>query len=386
MAIKHNFVCGIADKIADILKVQPSNWNNEHDIDDNTITASHLVETYAKTTSAGTITVGSDKDYTTLQGALDSIEPVLLGDVLILPDAGTYSEDLRLGGWTSKGAHKITIKPSGETTDLTDAMTGGTAGSLTAQATVVKTGAGYTVDVHKGRWLEFTSGTNNGKLREIESNASDAFTLGGALLPATPSNGDTFKVVSNNVTINSTDIVINPTGVELCFENVNLGDVTINNSPLIRFIRCKRTLSGFNNNKISGSTVWDRNGVFDINGSVYGLWNYGSLITADSCLFIGDGAFSWGILNQAGGHSLIRNGSVLTGFSYTGLWIDVGGSAQVSPTDSYGIEVNTNCFIKNNVTGILALAGGDCSNDGVTYSGNTTDKTPASASDGAWIT
>ncbi|MCK5432397.1 MAG: hypothetical protein KAJ03_06605, partial [Gammaproteobacteria bacterium] len=61
MAIKHNFVCGIADKIADILKVQPSNWNNEHDIEDDTITAAHLVDTYATKSYGVTETVGGSE-------------------------------------------------------------------------------------------------------------------------------------------------------------------------------------------------------------------------------------------------------------------------------------------------------------------------------------
>lgn len=343
---------------------------------------------HAKTTSAGTITVGAGKDFATWQAAYNSINSVIVGDVEIVGDSGTYAESLMLGGRAASGDYHITFKAATTTTNVSTTATGGTAGAVTTQSTIVETGAGWTVDAYVGQWCEITSGALNGKIRLIESNTSDTLTLIGSYFNSAPANGDTFIIRSNNVNITG-DALMNPTTVEHHFENIDVNGFNGFQEKMV-FTECKQTISGFLEYYLELVGVQYYRCFFDVQDGIAGLWSVTSTPTFFSCFILGaNTTFEWGILAQGGGQVLYRCGTVIKNL-VRGVWGELGGIVKFNwePGGDPQSDNNTVNYVKNNTTGVFAESGGHVSADvagvQVAYSGNTTDTT-ADAASFSWI-
>lgn len=340
---------------------------------------------YTKTTAGQTITVGVGKDYTTIQSAYNAINPVIIGNVIISIDAGTYTENLVLGGKVASGLYNILFQAATRTTDLNTTATGGTAGNSTTQATVIKTGAGWTVNAYRGKWLRFTSGTLNGEIKLINGNTADTLTLVGDYFSAAPANGNAFVIESNNVNIVG-DHTINPTTIELQFKHLKLQNVTIKQA-FIQFMDCWRATNLYSKNKWEYVVVYETRTYQTIaSGALNGaVWTYGSSHDLDECLFFGMGknvgSYECGILPRAGGYLLAHNGTTFDSFDRA-LWVDL--MALVQLWDGSKAR-NSRVRVQNSVTGVGAWTGSHVQNSpGNTYTNNTTNEY-ADAVSYSWI-
>jgi len=144
--------------------------------------------------------------FQTIQYAIDTIPGLYGGDVTITVNAEVYSENIVVRGKKSTGDYDITITGTWSDTLAAQTASGGTAGTANSatQATVVKSGAGWTVNAYIGKWVRFADDTTTtalrGDIRIIESNTSDTLSLVGGL-DAAPANGDTFSISYPGTTI-----------------------------------------------------------------------------------------------------------------------------------------------------------------------------------------
>ncbi len=144
----------------------------------------------------GAVDAGAFKSVTY---AKEQIPGLYDGNVVINVNAESYSEDIVITGKRATASYTITLRGTWADSLASQTATGGTAGTPNSatQATVVKSGAGWTVDAYAGMWVRFASDTTTvalrGDIRIIESNTSDTLPLVGGL-DAAPVSGDTFSV------------------------------------------------------------------------------------------------------------------------------------------------------------------------------------------------
>lgn len=353
-----------------------------------TVGITTLTGNFANTTGEKTITVGAGKNFTTIQEAYDSIAPVILGNQTILIDAGTYNENLNIGGKSTNGAYYILLQ--GENiTDVSTTTTSGTAGDGITQATVTVSGSSWNINSFRGRWLKFTSGSLSGKIRLIETNTADTITLIGSFFNNAPQNGDAFIIYHNGVNI-SGNINVKPTSVELKLRNLN-----INGFGGAQFktelIEVNHTISNYLSNTYElvayqGYRNYYNYSVVGING----LWFSDSTVRIFQSYLKGWGdtgyGYYWGILAQSGGQEIIYCGTLIDNISW-GIWSSVGGVVNTN-MDTGGdpqADFPTNIIIKNTAIGIIANSGGHVAeNSAVTYLSNGINN-QADAASYSWI-
>jgi hypothetical protein len=250
--------------------------------------------------------------YATINYALSQVPPLYGGNVTINIAAGTYTENVVARGKRPTGDYTITLQGA-MTTQVTDTMTSGSTPTAqgSTQGSVTKSGAGWTTDAFKRMLCKFTSGSNDGTYRVIESNTSETLTLIGGVLPAAPQNGNSFLILSHTSIISGTFSAYCP---------VLLADVSITGSTGVfdgpcGFTRCKlgtirsSGLANFVDNhgldlctaeSTAGHTTVD---VADVAGSLTLVGTYitmsssgiallirqGAKVVSASCVFQGDG-------------------------------------------------------------------------------------------------
>lgn len=140
--------------------------------------------------------------FATIQYAINQIPSLVGGNVTVNIAAGTYAENVILRDKNYTGNYTITLQ--GTLTQL-DSLTSSasTQGTGATQGTVVRSSGTWTSNQRQHKLVRFTSGTNNGVTRLIDSNNTTTLTIverwsGGA--PAT----DTFVVEDWAVDINPT--------------------------------------------------------------------------------------------------------------------------------------------------------------------------------------
>jgi len=143
--------------------------------------------------------------FLTINYALSQVPAIYGGDVVINVAAGTYTENVVVGGKSPSGPYTLTIQGT-LTTTVSDTMTSGVQGTYNSstQASVTKTSAGWTTDAYKNKLCKFTSGSNDGQYRIIETNSSTTLTLVGQKLPAAPAASDTFSIMSFGTVVSGT--------------------------------------------------------------------------------------------------------------------------------------------------------------------------------------
>jgi hypothetical protein len=254
--------------------------------------------------------------YATINYALSQVPPLYGGNVTINIAAGTYTENVVIRGKTPTGAYSLTLQGA-LTEQLSTTMTGGgnAANGTSTQAAVTKSLAGWTANAYSMMLCQFTSGSNNGVYRVIESNTTTNLTLVGRKLPATPTNGDSFKILSHAAVVSGTMTIFDP--VYITDLSVT-GNVTISSAHAL--LRCKLVQVFWNAAGIdptlpaldvcsvvsvgeTTSAVWPSNGRINILNTYFKIISTGvamlvfagSNVIVGSCVFSGDGS------NNAGG-------------------------------------------------------------------------------------
>ncbi len=149
---------------------------------------------------------GPSSDATaTVQYAIDLIPPVFSGDVTVNISAGAYGETATVLGKQPGGNYSITIGGTlSEGSELTAST--GVIGDQGTQGTITASGAGWSSDEHKLRWIKFEDDTVTsslqGDIRVVYANTSDTLTIVGTF-DAQPASGDTFRICMQGTTINN---------------------------------------------------------------------------------------------------------------------------------------------------------------------------------------
>lgn len=342
---------------------------------------------FAASTASKTITVGaSGKNYTTIYDAYASIEPVIEGDVTILVDAGTYPAQINMGGKTSRNGFVINIVANNTTTLVSTTGTGGTAGSLTTQSTVVKTGAGWTVDAYQGKWIVFTSGNNTGLERLIENNTADTLRLVGNFLSSAPANGEVFNIIENNVNVIG-DIHMYPSGVKHIFRNINLKEFSGTQVSVEYYNSQLEPGSYLNNQFLVSNIIFDRTFIkTQTSGNLYGYYMisiYSEMRNGTYAYgnFSSSSSIGWSTLVYSG-HVLVRDGSLIKNY-WAGLWSRLGGSALIWRGDLGNAAA---IQFHNNSVALKADQAGFIQVDDAVFAGSTAaDKSPSGKTDPGWI-
>jgi len=339
---------------------------------------------YTKTTAGQTINATTSAEVTTAMSLLASA-PSLLGNIEVAFAAGTYADAITIPSLIGNG-YSLTLS-GGTTTNVSTAATGGTAGDVNTQSTVVKAAAGWTVNAYRGQWLKFTSGALNGFIRQINSNTADTITLIGGFFSSAPQNNDTFIVYANSASITG-KISFSHSTSDLNFVNLDIGEL-IGKMATVKLTECKQTVSGYVNYEIDLCDIRYYRSYILVTADASGLWMVTTDVVFYSCHIRGFSTTpvaQWGMLLQGGGITIIRCGTVIENHGW-GIWSQIGGSSNCnsgSEDDSSQNPNATNSIIKNNGTGILAQKGGHAQVDLTVFSGNTTDKT-AEAASYSWI-
>jgi len=141
----------------------------------------------------------------TVQYAIDLIPPVFSGDVTVTIAAGVYSETAIVLGKQPGGNYSITIGGTfSEGSELT--ASAGVKGDQGTQGTITVSGAGWSSDEHKLKWIKFEDDTVTsalqGDIRVVYANTSDTLTIVGTF-DDQPASGDTFRICTQGTTINN---------------------------------------------------------------------------------------------------------------------------------------------------------------------------------------
>lgn len=162
--------------------------------------------------------------FLTIQHAVDVIKAYDWGGffVTVQIGAGTFSETVNINALQFVGIGGLTF--TGTLTQL-DSLTNGVGavqGSGATQGTVVRSTGTWTLNQRQNKIIRFTSGSNNGLSRIVDSNIAGATaTIVGGWSGGAPANGDTFVVEDWGTIIRGFSI---SGGVSITFNNLKLGD------------------------------------------------------------------------------------------------------------------------------------------------------------------
>lgn len=325
--------------------------------------------------------------FATIQFAIDAIPGLVGGNVTINVSSGTYSESWTIVNKGQTGDFTITIQGviSAESSETASSGVQGVNNSTTYPQVTVS-GAGWTVDEHQWKLVEFTSGTNDGLFRVVESNTTDTLTLAGRILSAAPTSGDTFDIMQWDTIFSGTNLVGTlQKGIEvndIQFTHPTDDGIQIQGGANVS--RCNlESKFGLNffKNSFMDSTVRHCSFKQVVNAGIGVRAQSGSGVTIAECFFKLSGATgnTRAIVSTRVSFVINREGGVIDGYSK-------GGSASSGAT----LENNGGSFpfmrTRNCTTGMEATGAGFITGTtNMQYSGNTADESPSGASDPAFI-
>lgn len=350
---------------------------NTHAQIDTHLAASAPHSGHVNSTAGQTINVATAAELTTALAAL-AAAPSLLGNVIIELAAGTYTGNFTIPALLFNG-FTLELKGTYSTTLAETTATGGTAGAYSsAQPTVVKTGAGWTVNAYKNKIIKFTSGTNNGLFRLIDTNTADTLTLCGEILPAAPINNDTFIIYDWNTFMGASSVYAS----------------TANSVKGLKYTAIKFNGASLGNSaNVDSVTTFYECAVSDTNSCYQGLYIFYHCLLLPSlsqridhrvsttsyfgCKWDLQGTCNIGALLRIG-YTIIRAMSVVDGNNIagsSGIQIDNAGHCQFH---------NGYIYIRNCAIGVNVLNGSGAMNliANASFSGNTTNY---SADANSWV-
>lgn len=130
--------------------------------------------------------------FKTIQYAVNQIPGLVGGNVVVNIAAGTYAESVSIYGKSFTGSYSITLNGTLIAGDNLVASGAGVKGATSTQA--AWTGKGLTTNAYKHKLFNFTSGSNNGLYRVVDSNSTTLVVLCGRTLTAQPALNDTATV------------------------------------------------------------------------------------------------------------------------------------------------------------------------------------------------
>jgi len=318
--------------------------------------------------------------FATLQYAIDSLPGLLGGNVVIYVAAGTYAETVTVNGKNFTGNYTLRIVGTLSTTQAGITVTGGVASNGATQGTV--TGSGYNT-AWSNLLLEGATGVNAGKIRVIDYAAAGSLTIVGDWLAYVAGGTYNVKTWGTNVTI----IDVKNGQKNVWLEQLNVTDgLSVNSLSQVIVLNCKigatvavNAIWMFENSSlnisyslIKGSTT--RNAIFGT----------GSTLQSTGVKWLGTGVSGDNINMGTGGILLIGNGSTIVGSAAGGVSAGLQVSASIvnmASAVSAGYKRITLCNY-----GIRGTDGAIVYNTGtVQFSSNTTNKSPAAATDPAYI-
>jgi hypothetical protein len=191
----------VMDSLAGVVGVPggwPFKWGDKFS-DSTTAAVTLYVETTGNDNNPGT----ADKPFATIQGALDSLPRKIAHPVVVNVGAGSFAgafvtgfqidqpEAVTPGNYLSIVGTMATAVPA--TGLATGTLASATAYSTWNFPTVTVTGAGWTVNDLKGKFLKITGGTGSGQVMMISENSATVLTLAG-FWSTTPNSTSTFEI------------------------------------------------------------------------------------------------------------------------------------------------------------------------------------------------
>lgn len=349
--------------------------------------------------------------FASIQYAVDSIPGFLSGDVLVNLSNATFAEDVALGGKYFTGPYTLTVRGE-QAIELSETVaTGGTSGNADNQGTLVKTGAGWTIDRFKNMWVRFTDDTPTTALRGqeylIDTNTSDTLSICNTFqigmrgsTAAAPVNGEKFSIYKEGTkwgmggSGQAYPIWVKPYQANVVFHRIGFRETVL--TPPSYFIVCDvgsnvvmqacsdvLTTRILNIYAYTATLMLKDCYVFtDISGGRGVSVLVGSTVDIEGTRVRGNGTAgsSWAVFCQQNAtvrvlSGIFENCNRAFNMRFGGIGSFVGSPA-----------IQGKARVRNNTTGIFADTGAAF---GVTsqiiFSGNITDKNPSGASDPAYI-
>jgi len=325
--------------------------------------------------------------FATVQYAVDCIPGLVGGNVTININNETYAEDVVIQGKYPTSNYTITLQGILNVNANLTADGNGDKGATTTPASFYEDG--MTANEYQNKLLKFTSGSNDGLYRVIDSNSNDAGThkiyLCGRSLTAQPVTNDT-------ATVYDWGTVVESIRIQGGQKNIVVNDIKGTEASGVIFFVVDFSSAACNRCWASSAT---NNGGFRV-GNLSTILVYESLCTVTGTTsgrsdgmsyfyargskfsnFASNGIFI--IENSLG---FIAGGNVIDGIDKAvadyGVYTIAGSVSMYAP--------NVHNFIRSCDTGILATAGGKVLSTATNaYSDCNTDESPAGAADPAYI-
>lgn len=369
----------------------------------------------------------------TTQGCLNKFPKQLRHRVSCTHAAGSYAGFI-ISGFTFDPAFQKTTAGilidgvQGNVTPATGSATG-TATSATAQsgttfATLTDTGATWTVNDFKGKFITITGGTGSGQTRTISTNTATVITLAGAW-GTTPNATSTYAIQSPTSLITSTTAavldgiggtVLAASGIQiinnsLASAGANTGEITIRNmgtSQGFRFVGdssvnlqqvlvsagTPNAIGGIkltvNQSSFTTTTAFTMIGIGSYNNSMFSstlLATAPTKIAVVGCQLNITTAAQGAVASLSGSVSSVSNSRCDCNSAATSACVSVGlGQTPTSPDPSGAGSSITNVDVTNCTYGVAAQAGGVVAfTQSSTFSGNSLTYSAASNNGGTII-
>lgn len=314
---------------------------------------------FTKTTAGQTITVGSGKDFATVQEAVDSINATVIGNVIIDIDAGTYNENVVIMGKNFSSDYTIKLNGKYSTLVSSTAMTSSTVGSDQLLATITVGSAGWTVNAYQNKMIHILSGNNIGEYRIIDSNTGDTLTLVGNYF-LNVFGTDNFEILDWSV------IIAPLTGIALSLYNQN--GIVVNDMCLNDLV-VEHAQFEINRTSLITHVHLGEEELYSISRTSLGKFDKLLLSTTDN--FYGLSLVTSNIIIRSSkiyapyyigiyivtGYLLVGNGSVIDGSSDGGINCE-GGFVQIYQSADDNIQINFVHGIDVGYVGLVVSRGG----------------------------
>jgi len=235
---------------------------------------------------------------------------------------------------------------------------------------------GMTANEYQHKLLKFTSGSNDGYYRVIDSNSNDAGTrliyLAGRTLAAQPVANDTAEVYDWGTTVTSIQITSGQSGVNIY--DLKSNGITGAYNSTYTVTRCCTNGTGTNIASSYYSTATATNCMI-LGVSAVQSYSTNGWIIFNGCKFVNFTAV--GVYGAAGSNIYLQGGNILDGVTAgTQRNLEINGTCQGNCwcPDVYN-------FIKNGNFGVRALGGSTIGSTAYnSYSGNNTNESAEAAS------
>lgn len=253
---------------------------------------------------------GVDADaFKTVQYAVNCIPGLVGGNVVVNIAAGTYAESVSIYGKSFTGSYSITLNGTLTAGDNLVASGAGVKGATSTQASWTDTG--LTTNAYQHKLFNFTSGSNNGLYRVVDSNSTTVVTLCGRTLTAQPALNDTATVYDWGTIVTSVSVA--KTQQSVYIYDLSASSIAFSGPTQGAVYRCCTTGTGTN---ISGSHGAYLSPVADcvfLGASSVSGYHTDGWVLFYGCKFVNFTAV--GCFGEAGSKVYLQGGNVIDGIT-----------------------------------------------------------------------